>query len=286
MVSVQNDAVYYMKGHKLHSLKMGRYKIMEELAKSVFVSSVIEKMDTKDTNIRSLGIGSSKGDIESIFTKQLSNNFGKLGHTAIEPAEEAIAEYKRLTAKNNWSNVDYSWFHGTFQQFKENLENEENATKYHHISSLDSVYYLENPEDDILFMYNMLENGGMLMIMLDSDENSYSRLAQRFPEYIRLKCISSKEVIAICQQCKFEFQHYHHECNSDITDFFLSNILSAEEKIRLDFIMQTVDFKENVSESFYKEVINYIKSSHCSKLYDGKVLLKNDFDVIFIQKKC
>ncbi|XP_071954197.1 histamine N-methyltransferase A-like [Antedon mediterranea] len=259
---------------------MGRYKVMEELAKSVFVTSVIEKMDTKDTNIRSLGIGSDNGEIESIFTKQLSDHFGKLENTVIEPAEEAIEEYKRLTAKNNWSNVEYSWFNGTFQQFKENLEKEGNATKYHHINSLDSIYHLENPADDIIFMYNMLENGGMLMILVGSDENSYSKIVKRFPDIGPLQTINCSDVLTVCQESQFQFQRYHHECTTDITDFISSDDHPREKKVTIDYLTQTVDFKESVSESLYNKVIDYIKSS------DGQILLRNDFDVIFIQKKC
>ncbi|XP_071953843.1 histamine N-methyltransferase-like [Antedon mediterranea] len=286
MAAVVNDAVYYLEGFKLFSLKMGRYKIMEELAKSVFVTSVIEKMDTKDTNIRSLGIGSSKGDIESIFTKQLSNHFGKLENTVIEPAEEAIEEYKRLTAKNDWSNVDYSWFNGTFQQFKEHREKEGNATKYHHISSIDTLYYLNNPADDILTMYNMLENGGILMIMIVTDENSYYRIGKRFKGIIPLTTVNCSDVLAVCEESQFQFERYHHECTADITEFISSDDYPREKKVTIDYLTQTVNFKESVSECVYKEVIDYIKSSDfSSKSYDGKILLRNDFDFVLIKKK-
>ncbi|XP_071954196.1 histamine N-methyltransferase A-like [Antedon mediterranea] len=226
MATLVDDKVYYMEGFKLHSLKMGRYKIMEELAKSVFVTSVIEKMDTKDTNIRNLGIGSGNGEIESIFTKQLSDHFGKLENTVIEPAEEAIEEYKRLTAKNNWSNVEYSWFNA---------------------------------------------------------ENSYSKIVKRFPDIGALQtinCIDVLAVLAVCQESQFQFERYHHECTTDITDFISSDDHPREKKVTIDYLMQTVDFKESVSESLYNEVIDYIKS------FDGQILLMNDFDVIFIQKKC
>ncbi|XP_071953498.1 histamine N-methyltransferase-like [Antedon mediterranea] len=271
-----------MEGHKLFSLKMGRFDILKNLAESVFDQFVVKRFTIKD-NIRSLGIGSAIGDIESLYIKRLSNHFQAVENTVVEPNAGAVAEYKSLTVRNDWKNVEYSWFIGTFQQFRVKVAG--NDKKYHHISAIDSVYYLENLADDILFMYDILENGGIMMIMVLSGTNSLSKIDNRFSKLLQANCVTSKDIIGVCEENQLTYECYHHECNNDITDFFSSSPLPQEEKILLDFWIQMKDFEENVPQSIYDEVINFIKSPDCSIHMNEKVFFRNDFDMFFIEKK-
>ncbi|XP_033122350.1 histamine N-methyltransferase A-like isoform X3 [Anneissia japonica] len=281
-MSILNDSAYYLEAYEEFT---SRYdKPIEDLTELVFVKSVVEKIKTKDTKIRMLGIGSSSGRIEIMFIKRLLNRFPTIENTVVEPSAKAIAEYQS-SIKGMWKNVEFSWFNGTFQKFRVQLESAGNNQTFHHINLVDSIYYVDKLKEDIVFMYDRLEQGGIMLIAVESDQGSMYKIKQRYPNLSsEINLVSSTEVIDVCKAHQIPFHLHRHECYVDITELFSSKSITRNEQLLLDFWVQMKNFKENVPESLYEEVIAFIKSPACSEKLEGKLRFRADTDMIFIQK--
>ncbi|XP_033122349.1 histamine N-methyltransferase A-like isoform X2 [Anneissia japonica] len=281
-MSILNDSAYYLEAYEEFT---SRYdKPIEDLTELVFVKSVVEKIKTKDTKIRMLGIGSSSGRIEIMFIKRLLNRFPTIENTVVEPSAKAIAEYQS-SIKGMWKNVEFSWFNGTFQKFRVQLESAGNNQTFHHINLVDSIYYVDKLKEDIVFMYDRLEQGGIMLIAVESDQGSMYKIKQRYPNLSsEINLVSSTEVIDVCKAHQIPFHLHRHECYVDITELFSSKSITRNEQLLLDFWVQMKNFKENVPESLYEEVIAFIKSPACSEKLEGKLRFRGDTDMIFIQK--
>ncbi|XP_033121344.1 histamine N-methyltransferase-like [Anneissia japonica] len=278
------DSAYYLEAYAQFVAGYDKSGTMKVLSESEFVKHVVEQLKTKDTSIRMLGIGSSSGEIEILFIKQLLNRFSTIENTVVEPSTKAITEYQS-TVKGKWNNVKFSWFNSTFQQFREQLESAGNDQKFHHINLVDSIYYVDNLKEDILFMFDKLEKGGIMLIVVQSDQCLMHKIKQRYPELSpESKLVSSTEVIDACKTNRIPFHHHRQEGYADISRLY-SHSFTRNEHMLVDFLVEITNFKENVSEGFYDEVIAFIKSQVCSETTEGKMMVHADIDLMFITKQ-
>ncbi|XP_033108545.1 histamine N-methyltransferase-like [Anneissia japonica] len=277
------DPAYYIKSYNVFQSRLNKLEIMKELTQTVFVKFVVENLKTQDNKLRTLGVGSSSGHIETALIERLLDRFPDIENTVVEPSEDAVTEYKRLV-NGKFENVEYTWLNMTFEQFCDQLQATENKKKFHHISAIDCMYHLDNFSDALTFLYDKLEEGGIMLIAICSAENGMHKAKVRYSKLPETCFITSTDIMKICHKNKIPYQRYHHACHTDITGLYSSDTVTEEEKLLLDFWIQVKGFKESVTESAYKEAINFIKSPDCSVERDGKLLLKNDFDLLFIQK--
>ncbi|XP_033111322.1 histamine N-methyltransferase A-like [Anneissia japonica] len=284
-MDILEDSAYYLESYAAFVSQHNKFNNLLELTESVFVEDVVKQLNTEETNIRMLGIGSSSGRIEIPFIKQLLNRFPNIENTVVEPSADAIVAYQS-SIKGKWNNVKFSWFNGTFQQYREQLESAGNDQKFHHINMVDSIYYVDNVEDDILFMYDKLEKGGIMLIVVQSDQCVMYKLKQQYPSLSpNITQLCSTSITDICKTNQIPFHLHHQESYGDITGLFSLDGLTRNEKLLLDFWTEMKDFKKQVPESLYKEVITFIKSPKCSKEIEGKLMVNTDNDMILIKKQ-
>ena len=106
------------------------------------------------------------GDVEIMLYKKLLTKFPNIHAGSLEPRQEPLKRYQQKIAENPIA----SQFHGMKYDFQ-NCTLEEfmnapgNRQKYHFISLIDSIYYVEDLKNTLQYLYNILAPGGILLIL-------------------------------------------------------------------------------------------------------------------------
>ena len=80
----------------------------------------------------------------------------------VEPNKDLLTKYQDKVKRNEdgVGDIGYEWHNQTFQEFGKTDQ------KYHFISAIHSMYFLGNPEGAITSLYSLLEQGGMMLIVV------------------------------------------------------------------------------------------------------------------------
>ena len=124
------------------------------------------------------------GCLEIQQLKKLQAKFGKIKACVVEPSKELMGKYKNRVTRNDESveDIGYEWHNKTFQEFIGATQ------KYHFISAIHSIYFLGGPEEAIKRMYSLLEQGGLILLLVTSGEalNKIKRNSKKKNIYIAL----------------------------------------------------------------------------------------------------
>ena len=113
----------------------------------------------------------TSGTLECNLLKSLLQKFPRIRHHVIEPSEYLLNKYKRHVSAQNIlpEKVNFHWNLETLQKFRDRREKDENKTKFHFISALNSLYYVDDLGTWLDYLYDdVLEDGGILMVILTS----------------------------------------------------------------------------------------------------------------------
>ena len=94
---------------------------------------------------------------------KLLQRFSFINNRVVEPAQDQVVMYKALVqAKaHQLQGVVCDWRQQTIEQY----EKAGDATKFHFISAVHSIYHVENVDSSLMYMYDHLEVGGVMLVM-------------------------------------------------------------------------------------------------------------------------
>ena len=82
------------------------------------------------------------------------------------------SKYKNLISSSGTElqGVDYHWYPQLLEDFKKEREQSGDETKFNFISAVDSLYYVDDIGKWLDYLYSLLDEGGVLMVVLLAGE--------------------------------------------------------------------------------------------------------------------
>ena len=109
------------------------------------------------------------GSMDSKILMKLHQREQRRIHAVIvEPNAPMMERYKALVVKESemMRGIDFEWRQETLEGFQKSQNGVED--KFHFIVSVSSIYYIDDKERYIQYMYDILEDDGVLMITIMS----------------------------------------------------------------------------------------------------------------------
>ncbi|XP_071479261.1 histamine N-methyltransferase-like [Diadema antillarum] len=285
---LMDDPDYYTKAFHVFANRSDKFEIQAKWEEK-FLPGVVERLVEllpADSKVRMLGIGSGSGEMDSSMAAMFRARFKAVHNTVIEPTASQLDMYRKLIAdgKERFAGIDFDLHQDTLDDYRRKLNETDVHPKYHFISAIHSVYYVDDLNDTIRYLHDCLEDGGMLLIVIISDTSGTWRFWKRFPRF----------------QNKNQYM-----CTQDLRDVFTANAMpftvvsqtshlditscvdpeSEEGNLIVDFLSQVCDLRGSVTQEVHRDVLDYLGSAECSERKDdGTVLFNNDWDAIIVQK--
>ncbi|XP_022080437.1 histamine N-methyltransferase-like [Acanthaster planci] len=285
--SLLGNPDHYVKAFKVFCSRSAKFSVYSDWVDKVFSKAVVSKLQTSsDTQeeLRVLGVGSGSGEMDCKMLEKLSKRFPRIDNRVVEPSQELVDKYQALVQSKagDLQGVKCDWRHETIEQYEE----AGNLTKFHVISAVHSMYYVDNFDSTLMYLYNCLVPGGVLATILLSENSGLSRFRTRFP-CLQGRNHNTKTSTDICgsldQQSIPHARHLHHQrVRVDITDCF--DRASVEGGLLVDFITNVVDFRGAASDDLRRSVMEYLASSDCSERDNGAILMNTDWDSVVVYK--
>lgn len=95
--------------------------------------------------------------------------------------------------------------------------------------------------------------------------------------------ITAGDVADMLNSVGAKYQSYDLQSDMDISECFVEGNRNGE--LLLDFITEICEFKKNAPADLREEVMGDLKSSGCSSIRDGKVIVNNNVSVIVVENK-
>ncbi|XP_071956961.1 histamine N-methyltransferase A-like [Antedon mediterranea] len=260
-------------------------EVLERWINSYFSETIMKEIKVeKEKELMVLGIGSGPGQIEYHVLKQVLKQWPKITDTVVEPNLSHINKYKDLAAKKARAldGVSFDWRQHTLQQFRLKTQDQP-LKKFHFIMLFHVLYFFEDLAEDLNYLKSILEDGGMIIAMMECDDSCVPLITEQFPQFKKnVYVVSTRDVEKELVKLQIQFVKHRIQMNLNVTDCLDGE--SKEEELLVDFITQSPFFKETASKSLYSDIIEYLKSIVLPKSEDGKSFIKCDCDAIVITK--
>ncbi|XP_072047036.1 histamine N-methyltransferase-like [Amphiura filiformis] len=195
--------------------------------------------------------------------------------------------------------IEFKWHNQTFQEFERSMEPEQ---KYQFITIVHSMYYVGEVEEKVQTFYELLEPGGIILMILKTD-SGMALLAKTFPQLaveeqtptttaesykVKTNCfITSTDVKSVLSKYQMAYTQSSYTLSADVTTCFTQDEMTPATKLVLDFITMTVKFQESVSDETFNEVMDFIKRNTLVKKSDqggDKYYFDTECDILVISK--
>ncbi|XP_041477527.1 histamine N-methyltransferase-like [Lytechinus variegatus] len=225
------------------------------------------------------------GEMDSKMAASIKSRFSSVRNVVLDPSEKQLQMYRSLIESNQsaFKGIEFDLRQLSIDKYRTN--GEDHPPKYHFINAVQSLYYVDDVKDTVRYLYDHLEKGGVMLITIVSDTCGFWRLYDTFP---RLRDnVGHYMCINQVRQCLYSlgltFEEKRQPFHADISSCFQDG--STEGAYLIDFITQINDLRGTASPDFYREVVDFLGSSKCSKRKeDGTILLINDWDAVVVQK--
>ena len=231
--------------------------------------------------IRVLSVGPGSGDVDHYFLNEIvktgKNVLGKeysVLYQVVEPSNDSIEYFRRSVLPNdNYSKINFQWYHGFFQDFVIEFEQdnkdvsdaeEEQFDFVHYVRCFyyfDSVSALNKTYDTLLrkngFVTVIGENGGAFwpkfMIFFNNHGIPHDGLSGSGPvsmAYFLPGWISQSE------KNKWKYETYTEKYKFNMTPIFDEN--SEDGNYLMDFCMHVKDARKTVKKEILNEFFQFL----------------------------
>ncbi|XP_033625518.1 histamine N-methyltransferase-like [Asterias rubens] len=276
----------YMKSYEAFIASSNKYERQDTWSKTVLLDKIVPHLPNldQDNELRVLGVGSGSGEIEYPFLTALLKKFPIITNRVVEPAEDQINKYKALVQSkgHELQGVKFDWRQQTLEQYR---DTDGIGTKFHFISAIHSLYHVGDVESSLMYMYDLLEPGGKLLVIIMSDESSWFKLWRSVPDSLKqdVRYFGLASLQSPFNQRNIPYTHSHQNCEVDITQCF--DKTSEDGELLLEFILAVTQFKKKATASQYQDVIELLASSECSKKDGSRVIINVEWDAVIVTKK-
>ncbi|XP_038066471.1 histamine N-methyltransferase-like [Patiria miniata] len=275
-----DDPDHYVKSFKIFRARCSEFSVFPGWVDGVLGEAVVGKLTLDgQEEVRVLGVGSGSGEMDSPVLNMLSKRFPRINKCVVEPNPRFLDQYKARAQSevHELQGLYYEWRQQTIQQY----EKAGDSAKFHFISAIHSIYYVD--ESSLMYLYDRLEPGGIMLVVLRSDKSGHARFWNRLQSFRhRFVYTDAALVRNVLDSRGIPYTHFHEPQFLDITKCF--DEASEEGSLLVDFLTQTVHFKETAPEDVQRSMMEYLASSDCSESKSEAILLNIDLDAIVISK--
>ena len=95
----------------------------------------------------------------------------------MEPSAELTAKYKDYVSTNTdeLKGIKYNWYQLLLEEYQQKREKDGDTTKFHFISTVHSLYYFNDLGKWLDFLYGLVDEGGMLVVILTAGKTKRVR---------------------------------------------------------------------------------------------------------------
>ncbi|XP_038068305.1 histamine N-methyltransferase A-like [Patiria miniata] len=283
--SLFHDPEYYTKAFHCYAALSAKFSVLANWGETVFGEAVVDKIKVtlgENEELRVLGMGSGSGEMDMKMLTKLLRRFPLINNRVVEPAMDQLVKYKALAQSkaHDLHGVICDWRQQTIDQY----EKAGDSRQFHFISSIHSIYYADDVYRSLMYLYDRLEPGGILLVVTVSDDSGYWRLWNHFPSFqdSLMTFTNSSHIRGSLERRGIPCTQYHQRSRVEITQCF--DEASEEGALVVDFLTHVIKLKETAPAQLYKEVIEYLGSDHCSEKSAGDVLFNNDWDAVVVCK--
>ncbi|XP_040213987.1 histamine N-methyltransferase A-like isoform X2 [Rana temporaria] len=235
--------------------------------------------------INVLGVGSGSGEVDLQMLSKIHDRYPgvSINNTIVEPNPEQLLHYKERVAKTpGLDHISFRWNKKTSTEFEMQVKEEKHDTKYDFIHMIQMLYYVEDIPAALKFFISLLSAEGKLLIILVSGTSGWSSLWKKYRSRLPLddRCLYITEMLS---SMGAKYQSYDLQTDMDISECFVEGNRNGE--LLLDFLTEICEFKKNAPADLREAVIEDLKSSGCSSIRDGKVIVNNNVSVIVVENK-
>ncbi|XP_070553907.1 histamine N-methyltransferase-like [Ptychodera flava] len=237
------------------------------------------------STFRMLGVGSGSGEVDLSMISHLRKLFPSIQNVAVEPTTDLMDKYRSLfrVKQHLLEGVETEWREQTLEGFKNTVGY---SVSYHFISAIHSLYYVDDYRASLRYLYDMLEDGGVMLIIVVSDDSGFWRLRKKFSylEGSHMKFINSEHVRKALDDMGVKYQSLRQRSRVVATECFKAD--SEVGNLVLDFLIHVIHFRRTAPPKLQKEVLDYLETSDCCDPRDenGEILFNNDWEAIILQK--
>ncbi|XP_071843083.1 histamine N-methyltransferase-like isoform X2 [Apostichopus japonicus] len=285
MESLGNDLEYYEKCFENYLKISNRYVNWLQWIVTVFDENLLPKLKPngrKDSSpLKMLGIGCSDGTIDYDFVRRWSAYYPKIFNRALEPGD-AIENYQQIVTDKPITGATWKFHHQSWEEFCSEVP--PGSEKFHFINAISVLYYMEDWRREVMNMYEYLEDGGLLLIVVTADHNRSWKLPEQFPELTDhpAEKVNSKTVEEFLKTESVNFKTVMLRTVVDISSIFEDG--SADGKKLLDFLTHVKDFEQTASPEMVSKFKKYLKNGDCTYRESGRILLDNSCGALIIEK--
>ncbi|XP_072014003.1 histamine N-methyltransferase-like isoform X1 [Amphiura filiformis] len=291
--NIYEDNEHYNKAFLLYDKLGDRIGTMERWCKSGFTTDIMPKLKVKiseEQPLRTLGVGSGSGELESHILKQLLQKFPRIDNHVVEPSAELSGKYKEYVSANtaDLKGIDYHWEQLLLEEYQQKREKDGDTSKFHFISAVHSLYYFNDLGKWLDYLYGLLDEGGLLVVMLTSDTSGLGNIMREFPKLGSKSNFGFSDVDISHVRRHFDDAGIAH-CDSlipirvEMTDCFADNP-SPEADLLIDFAAHCIDFRKNSDDQLGDRFLKFLGSDKCTeKRDDGRRYFRGDWGVTVVQ---
>lgn len=251
--------------------------------KEVVIPLLSENFRTKPT-VRILSVGSGEGDIDIVFLEALLKDEAIqrdtdmcIEYTVVERNENFVERFKqRLKGKvAQFLNARFRFHINTL----ENLESELDGMKFDFIHFIHVLYYMDVENTLKKCMEVFLQNDGILLAVVQQEDNLYAKCWRRFSVDFRQHCgqfnlLCDADLATIAKKCNFKHSIKSGRRVLDISDIIAGDSPNPAGWKLLDFFFHSNNLQSVLTKEDLLTVMEFFRAN--SKCEDGKFLAVGD----------
>ncbi|XP_072045579.1 histamine N-methyltransferase-like [Amphiura filiformis] len=218
---------------------------------------VIQSVNEATGNaLKALGVGCGSGYREDFFVSHFQPHFAEVHQCIVEPNKDLINQHKNNVLQNDMKGVIYEWHEEPVEEFIASAKEDE---KYHFISAIHCLYHVQNLEEILGFLYDKLQENGILLTMLTSETGLIGRVGSIAPsQYSKLFSPSSRSILDYFRTRGISCEVYDYPIRVDVSGCFDTDP-SDEASLLLDFLTHVKDFTKVPTSEMKEEVFATIR---------------------------
>ncbi|XP_068187886.1 histamine N-methyltransferase-like isoform X1 [Antennarius striatus] len=285
--SLFSDGDRFQKSYQLLMERCNRLQRMQHFFNNLLPDIMSSTINGK-SQINVIGIGSGSGelDLDMLSALHLKNPNMMVDYEVVEPVAQQISKYKELVSQTpGFDYIKWNWNIMTVQEFEKDWKEKERTKKFDFIHMFDMLYHVKDRGSTVSFVQGLLNKNGKLLISLQLADNGWAKLEKTYGDRF-IPAEVSYVVIEVIKQYLdskgVSYQSYLLPSEIDITECFTEG--NEEGELMIDYLTQVLNFKKSAPPELKAGVLELLHHPDCGVETNGKIMLKNDYEIIVVEQ--
>ncbi|XP_070561801.1 histamine N-methyltransferase-like [Ptychodera flava] len=266
MLDLLYDPDYYVKSFEKFAELSSKYQIQSNWCDSVFPDIVCGKLELVNAKVgsafRVLGVGSGSGETDLRMISHLLKLFPRIHNIVVEPTANLVEKYRSLMKANQHliKGVETEWREQTLEDFQSSVGS---SLSYHFISAIHSLYYVDDYRARLRYLYDLLEEGGVMLIVINTEDSGMARLRKKLrqsqSDYLIFSdaehgAFHDYDAEHVCKA--FDDMGVKYQCARQQSRIVVTECLRADSEagnLMLDFLLHVSHFRKTASPKLQKK---------------------------------